>query len=238
MTSMLMNFTKSGGGGPAIGILTGKWSVTPTGSQTISWSDGNVWRLLDAPSPAIFSDPLREHAGPFVDPKHFEGRHSWAGIRVIAEDPPHVLKLVGFNENFPRSTDPTVMTQGFFLRGSCTDPHMSQIHFDFSPAGGPAQLTGVHRPGTDTITWPDGNAWAKTAPSAKMLATARQEAWQPAVGGGSSAALVGALVGVVALVGAGRRLLVLRHNQAAATVPYAHVSEEHREASLDEATPS
>ena len=34
-------------------------------------------------------------AGAWLDPKHYKGRASFAGMRFIAEDPPHVLNVVG-----------------------------------------------------------------------------------------------------------------------------------------------
>ena len=50
---------------------------------------------------------------------------------------------------------------------------MTQIHFDFSPKGGPAELTGVWAAATSSITWPDGNAWSKFADDATSGARTR-----------------------------------------------------------------
>ena len=37
-------------------------------------------------------------AGAWLDPKHYKGRASFAGMRFIAEDPPHVLNVVGTDD--------------------------------------------------------------------------------------------------------------------------------------------
>ena len=116
---------------------------------------GSTWTAVAAPTPAFAkSDGLDDHAGPFIDRNHFVTAASWAGLRVIAEDPPHILQMVGSDDGEPHNF--------WFLEGKCTGPEMTAIHFDFSPKGGPADLTGTWAPAPyRSITWPDGNAWAK-----------------------------------------------------------------------------
>ena len=52
----------------------------------------------------------------------------------------------------------------------CTGKLMSDIHFDFSPKGGPADLIGIWFAPDRTITWPGGNTWKKVSDAAKSLA--------------------------------------------------------------------
>jgi len=149
----LISLDLSSKGGPA--GITGTWAETSAGGQTISWPDGNVWTLLLSPTAGVLQDDgVDDHVGVFVDPHHFEGGSSWAGLRFVAEFPDHVLKMVG--------ADVADSTAFWYLEGKCTGPEMTDIHFDFAPKGGPADLTGTWAPApARSIAWPDGNVWAK-----------------------------------------------------------------------------
>jgi len=60
----------------------------------------------------------------------------------------------------------------WMLKGSCSGPRMTQISFDFSSKGGPPDLTGTWSMAdfVESITWPDGNAWTTTPPTADSAA--------------------------------------------------------------------
>ena len=98
------------------------------------------------------------HHGAYSDPKHYVSSDSWAGLRFIAEGPPHVLTLTGTDDG----------QRWFTLKGTCSGSGMSVITFDFSPKGGPSNAVGtasVLSNGEAVITWPDGNVWTRvTAP--------------------------------------------------------------------------
>ena len=68
-------------------------------------------------------------AGVWTDPKHALGDGSLAGLRFVAESPPHVLTLV--------STDNGV--DWYTLHGSCSGVGMTTITIDFAPKGGPSE---------------------------------------------------------------------------------------------------
>ena len=113
----------------------------------------------------FLSTALAKGSGVWTDPNHYTGT-GFAGIRIVAEDPPHVLKLVGTDDG----------VSWFSLTGSCSGDGMRTIQLDFSPKGGPADLTGAwasSQSGT-TITWPDGNAWT--------LLTKPTDAWHSSDG--------------------------------------------------------
>ena len=103
-------------------------------------------------------------AGVWTDPKHALGDGSLAGLRFVAESPPHVLTLV--------STDNGV--DWYTLHGSCSGVGMTTITIDFAPKGGPSEplsgTWGSTEAGGATITWPDGNVWP--------MASAPTAAWQ------------------------------------------------------------
>ena len=103
-------------------------------------------------------------AGVWTDPKHALGDGSLAGLRFVAESPPHVLTLV--------STDNGV--DWYTLHGSCSGVGMTTITIDFAPKGGPSEplsgTWGSTEAGGATITWPDGNVWS--------MAVAPTAAWQ------------------------------------------------------------
>lgn len=91
-------------------------------------------------------------AGAWRDPRHYVDDFSLAGLRFVAEDPPHTLTMVGTDDG----------KQWWTLQGTCSGPGMTVIRFDFSPKGGPADVEGTwarNRDDQTTITWPDGNTW-------------------------------------------------------------------------------
>ena len=91
-------------------------------------------------------------AGAWRDPHHYVDDTSLAGLRFVAEDPPHTLIMVGTDDG----------KQWWTLQGTCSGEGMTVIRFDFSPKGGPADVEGTwarNRDDQTTITWPDGNVW-------------------------------------------------------------------------------
>lgn len=193
MTQITIDFSPKGGPKTATGV----W-VKNAGKETITWPDGNVWTLMPKPSAAVMADDgLADHAGFFKDPNHYQPG-SWAGLRAIAEFPPHVLTMVG-------SDDGT--TQNLWsLVGTCSGAEMTEINFDFSPKGGPAKLTGTWSTPTRTITWPDGNVWVKLGAFSTVVAASLGAAAAPAasaftltrlvVAGAIAAVAVAAAVGI------------------------------------------
>jgi len=161
-----VSFDFSHVGGPA--ALTGYYK-----DGAIEWHDGNRWSYLLAPTPewwaATFPD---DHAGRWFDTRHVSPG-SFSGTRFIAEDPPHVLTVVGVNED----------TKAWFvLRGSCSGPGMTRITLDYSTyrggGGAPDPVVGVHETQASLhnyvhvgagagqkvgfgghITWPNGFYW-------------------------------------------------------------------------------
>ena len=84
-------------GGPI--DVKGTWAPTDDGGQRIIFADGNAWSLLMRPTPAFArQDGVDDHVGLFVDPRHYVDADSWAGLRFIAESPPHVLAMVGSDD--------------------------------------------------------------------------------------------------------------------------------------------
>ena len=99
------------------------------------------------------------HQGAYVDPTHYTGADSWAGMRFIAEDPSHTLIMVGTDDG----------AVWWRINGTCAGPAMSDLTFDFSAKGGPSHLKGTavdNNDGTSEIDWEDGNVWTyKPTPS-------------------------------------------------------------------------
>ena len=88
------------------------------------------------------------HHGVYVDPAHCTGTGSWAGMRTIAEDPPHVLTMIGSDDG----------DAWWKIEGSCSGADMSRLTFDFSSKGGPSDLQGNatdFADGTSAILWDD-----------------------------------------------------------------------------------
>merc|ERR1712070_317798 len=105
-------------------------------------------------------------AGAWLDPKHQSDESPLAGMRFVAESPPHHLTLVGTDDG----------KTWYTLKGTCSGPSMTKIMFDFSPKGGPKDLTGTYSANRKaqytTITWPDGNKWTMLDPAVTNLANA------------------------------------------------------------------
>ena len=100
-------------------------------------------------------------SGVWKDPGHFVSDASLAGTRFIAEFPPKTLTMIGTEDG----------GRWWKLTGKA---HGTNVYFDFSPKGGPANLTGVWTKdgAVERITWPDGNAWSNTiSPSADAFST-------------------------------------------------------------------
>jgi len=91
-------------------------------------------------------------SGAWSDPGHTKEGKDHAGVRYIAESPPHVLTMVGSDDG----------SSWWSLKGWCDGDDMTNIHFDFSPKGGPKDLVGKwirHEDSSLAICWPDGNCW-------------------------------------------------------------------------------
>jgi len=91
-------------------------------------------------------------SGAWLDTHHTKEGKDHAGVRYISESPPHVLTMVGSDDGATWWT----------LKGWCDGDGMTNIHFDFSPKGGPKDIAGKwihHEDGTLVICWSDGNCW-------------------------------------------------------------------------------
>lgn len=146
---------------------TGKYAKSEDGEETITWvNDGSVWTKLKASERGEPAGPrpnmLRQenHDGVYTDPNHYRGAGSFSGIRVISENPPHHLKMVGNDGG----------DKWWVLKGTCAGERMSHLQFDFSPKlrkgytgvlqhfKGEYTHDGVKK---DTIHWQDRNVWTK-----------------------------------------------------------------------------
>jgi len=99
-------------------------------------------------------------SGTWLDTHHATSMPN-SGTRFIAESPPHVLTMVGTDDGHDYWT----------LKGWCSGDDMTNIHFDFSPKGGPANLVGKwtrYESGRVEIMWPDGNAWVMVGESSDV----------------------------------------------------------------------
>jgi hypothetical protein len=165
MTEINLDFSPKGGPKGVVGT----WAKGADGAQTITFPDGNVWSLLTVPTAAFATADLTDSpVGVFTDPNHYAGPESWAGLRVIAEFPSSQLKMVG-------SDDGDVLNF-WYLEGTLGGSSRAQLHFDFSPKGGPADLVGKWSKTGLVIAWPDGNSWARIGAagnSGSALKTAR-----------------------------------------------------------------
>ena len=106
---------------------------------------------------AMLTGVAAHGSGAWRDPKHaVEG--SYAGMRYIAEGPPHILKMVGSDDG----------ETWWSIEGSCSGPKMTTMHFDFSSKGGPSDATATWNKdsnGKVTMLFGDGNAWELMAPT-------------------------------------------------------------------------
>ena len=98
-------------------------------------------------------------SGAWKDPNHYdESKGPYAGLRYVSEGPPHKLTLVGSDDG----------KTWFNVKGWCDGEEMTQIHFDFSPKGGPADASAKWVKASDgsvTLNWSDGNKWELLAPT-------------------------------------------------------------------------
>ena len=67
----------------------------------------------------------RMGAGAWIDPHHYKGPDSFAGLRFISEHPMHVLNVVGSDDGLT----------WFTVHGGCSGPSMQTLTFDFSSKG-------------------------------------------------------------------------------------------------------
>jgi len=104
-------------------------------------------------------------AGVWRDPNHYVDGNSLAGLRFVAEFPAHVLTMIGTEDG----------AGWWMIKGTCSGPGMTEINFDFSSKGGPADRKGAWAEDEEygeSITWPDGNKWvALGAPTAAFSET-------------------------------------------------------------------
>jgi len=132
--------------------------------STIQWHDGSAWTRLVAPTHEWMAAPFPDdHVGRWYDTRHVMPG-GFAGTRYIAEDPPHVLTVVGTDE------DTKVW---FVMTGNCSGPGMSAITLDYTPRGGPDAVLGIHKTSASLrptaaspfiewggqIEWPNGFHW-------------------------------------------------------------------------------
>mmetsp|Transcript_97708 Transcript_97708/g.209666 ORF Transcript_97708/g.209666 Transcript_97708/m.209666 type:complete len:232 (+) Transcript_97708:56-751(+) len=136
-------------GGPA--NLSGRYERE---TRAIVWSDNNFWDQLNIPDFALTESKDSGISGYYQDPNHIK-RHSWAGTRMISDaegdKEGDSLTLIGSDDgaNF------------WMLKGKFTDKVVGEFVVDFSPKGGPSNLSGKSVDGA--LKWSDGNSWQKMA---------------------------------------------------------------------------
>ena len=136
--------------------MLGKWApANGTSVESITFPDGNVWSTMTEPTDAFSADDFVDEAvGIFMDPNHYKGAASFAGLRFIAIFPSQTIQMVGSDDGDPAKL--------WFLDGDGAGDPTNSLIMDFSPKGGPAELIGTWEPAPKrTITWADGNVWAK-----------------------------------------------------------------------------
>jgi len=109
---------------------------------------------------ALVVDALAHGSGAWKDLKHYDEsvEGGFKGMRYVSEGPPHTLTLVGSDDGLT----------WFSVKGWCSGDKMTDIHFDFSPKGGPADASAkwVKRPDNSVVLeWGDGNTWELVAPT-------------------------------------------------------------------------
>ena len=150
--------------GACVRVTTSRRSTVMAPSAAVSAMLRGLLLLATLPLAAA------KGAGAWLDPKHYKGRASFAGMRFIAEDPPHVLNVVGTDDG----------VEWWHLKGACGGRDMTDITIDFAPKGGPGSVKGKwgrNLPVTSggpvppndpdghpivaahTIKFPDGNSW-------------------------------------------------------------------------------
>ena len=97
--------------------------------------------------------------GEYIDPNHYvPGSGNFAGTRMISDN---------FSENMTEritviGTDDGV--EFWTLFGNWVDISAGELSVDFSPKGGPLDLSGIftaQADGTGEISWTDGNVWTR-----------------------------------------------------------------------------
>lgn len=167
--------------GPKMSVITfgsgqlahGAFTRLADDSQSVQWPGGTVWNSVAQPPAALLlPDGVDDHVGVFRDPNHWRAARCtteslqgcFAGLRMVAEDPPHQLKVVGSDDGH----------KWWSVNGSCSGPGMTVITLDFSAkAPSVGKLVGswasadARHARTAQISWPDSNAWSKeVAPAA------------------------------------------------------------------------
>lgn len=122
-------------GGPS--DLTGTW--TPD-SKRITWADGNFWPM----------NMIDEFVGIYFDPNHP------GCTRTIKDISATDVGVTGFDGATGGGCNGKNDKPWGPLDGKVTD---NTIVIDFSPKGGPSDLTGTWTPDSKRITWADGNFW-------------------------------------------------------------------------------
>ena len=108
------------------------------------------------------------HHGAFIDPHHYVGTSSFAGMRFIDEVPIHTLAMMGTDDG----------TVWWNITGGCAGANMDQLTFDFTSKGGPPNLHGVAVDlpnGASEIRWEDGNVWTSIAAPDVLPASAHDQ---------------------------------------------------------------
>jgi len=134
-------------GGP--NNLSGKYEPA---NYAIVWSDENYWNQLKIPDFALSKATDSKLSGFYQDPNHLKKR-SWAGTRMISDaegdKASDGLTLIGSDDG----------SHFWMLKGKYTSRDDGAFVVDFSPKGGPSDLSGKFAGGA--IQWSDGNTWTK-----------------------------------------------------------------------------
>ena len=98
-------------------------------------------------------------SGAWKDPKHYDPsvEGGFAGMRYVSETT-HKLTMVGSDDGKTWWT----------VYGWCDGDDMTNIHFDFSPKGGPSNAVAKWTKNSDNkvnLEFGDGNAWEMMAPT-------------------------------------------------------------------------
>lgn len=117
----------------------------------IEWSSGSCWTKIPAPQYAMATIQEGELAGVYADPNHVRPE-SYAGVRMISYkqgDKVVDISIVGTDDGL----------SFWSLKGKFTDKEKGAISINFSPKGGPSDLTATYEAGV--LTFADGNTWTK-----------------------------------------------------------------------------
>eukprot|EP01006_Ploeotia_vitrea_P044723 TRINITY_DN66857_c0_g3_i1.p1 TRINITY_DN66857_c0_g3~~TRINITY_DN66857_c0_g3_i1.p1 ORF type:complete len:239 (-),score=17.15 TRINITY_DN66857_c0_g3_i1:367-999(-) len=144
--ALVVDFSPKGGPANLNGTYNGKGKLT--------WQDGNFWSAVKKPTFTLGSPMwvLSDLGGFYTDPNHYKPG-TFAGTRMISDKtgnrPGMGLTLVGSDDGKLFWT----------LHGEFTNKTSGALTVDFSPKGGPSDLTGTFAKGK--ITWQDGNKWVR-----------------------------------------------------------------------------